>query len=266
MSHGPHRSLRTLLFVAMALTWLTARPQATLASNWIDQRESGPFLCRAEFPLNHIDGLLRDLARLQDDLVRCLGVPPAEEPIELYFFRDKWSYSAYLKKHLPRVPYRRALYVKQDGPGRVYSYRSSEFETDVRHECTHALLHSVLPVVPLWLDEGLAEYFEVPEKQRAYGNPHMDSLMWNLRLGIAPNLEKLEKLGEVSDMSNSQYRDAWAWVHFMFHGPREAHAELGRFLQDFRDNAPPGLLSQRLERRVPGARQQLAAHFKGWKR
>ncbi len=255
-----------LIFAALAFAWPAARPQTAMASNWVDRREFGPFICRAEFPLNRIDGLLRELAHLQEDLVRCLGVPPAEEPIELYFFRDKWSYSAYLKKHLPHVPYRRALYIKQDGPGRVYSYRSSEFEIDVRHECTHALLHSVLPVVPLWLDEGLAEYFEVPEKQRAFDNPHLGGLTWNLRLGIAPNLEKLERMSALSDMGKSQYRDAWAWVHFMFHGPRAAHAELGSFLQDFRENTPPGLLSQRLERRVPGTRQRLVAHFKAWKR
>jgi hypothetical protein len=262
MLHGRHRSLLMLLFAAMTMAW----PHTAMASDWVDQRESGPFLCRAEFPLDRIDGLLHELEKLQADLVRCLGVPPAEEPIELYFFRDKWSYSAYLKKHLPQVPYRRALYVKHNGPGRVYSYRSSEFEIDVRHECTHALLHSVLPVVPLWLDEGLAEYFELPEKQRAFGSPYLNSLAWNLRLGIIPKLENLEKLSAVSDMGKSQYRDAWAWVHFMFHGPREAHAELGRFLQDFRDKSPPGLLSQRLERRIPGARRRLVAHFKGWKR
>jgi hypothetical protein len=43
----------------------------------------------------------------------------------------------------------------------VFAYRGEDFETDLRHECTHALLNAALPVVPLWLDEGLAEYFEV---------------------------------------------------------------------------------------------------------
>ena len=31
------------------------------------------------------------------------------------------------------------------------SYRGKDFETDVRHECTHALLNASLPMVPLWL-------------------------------------------------------------------------------------------------------------------
>ncbi|KKK71132.1 hypothetical protein LCGC14_2917030, partial [marine sediment metagenome] len=146
MLHGRHRFLLTLLLIAPAFApaflGTTARASESPASRWVDQRVSGPFICQAEFSLSRLDGILRELAQLQDDLVRCLGVPPAEEPIELYFFRDKWSYSAYLKKHLPDVPYRRALYVKNDGRGRVYAYRSSQFEIDVRHECTHALLHA----------------------------------------------------------------------------------------------------------------------------
>ncbi|GIT30210.1 MAG: hypothetical protein Ct9H300mP1_22560 [Planctomycetaceae bacterium] len=35
------------------------------------------------------------------------------------------------------------------------------FPEDLRHEFTHGVLHSSLKRVPLWLDEGLAEYFEV---------------------------------------------------------------------------------------------------------
>ena len=38
--------------------------------------------------------------------------------------------------------------------------------TDLRHELTHALLHGVLKDVPLWLDEGLAGFFELPPDAR----------------------------------------------------------------------------------------------------
>ena len=55
------------------------------------------------------------------------------------------------------------------------AYRNPEFGNDLRHECTHALLHAVLPAVPLWLDEGLAKYFEVQRASRAYGHPYLSS-------------------------------------------------------------------------------------------
>ena len=264
-------SIRRLTCSALAFLTLTAltppgRAGNCLAQQWVDARVSGPFVCRAEFPLKGLEGLLEELAQLQDDLVRALGIPPVREPIELYLFRDKQSYSRYLKLHVPNVPYRRALYVKNQGPGMVLAYRSRELDIDLRHECTHALLHAVLPVVPLWLDEGLAEYFEVPPQERAFDNPHLGGLRWNLRLGIVPKLEGLEKKGDLSEMGRAEYRSSWAWVHFMLHGPEEARDELVRFLWDIRMSTPPGLLSQRLQRRIPATQRGLTAHFKSWKR
>ncbi len=266
MLKTPRRTCPTAVLALLAVLIPIGWPRLVVARNWVDERVSGPFVCRAEFPLSSVEGLLRELAQLQDDLVRYLGVPPAQEPIELYLFRNESSYSSYISRHLPNVPYRRALYVKSQGPGKVFAYRSRAFETDVRHECTHALLHAVLPVVPLWLDEGLAEYFEVPVQQRAFDNPHLRGLRWNLRLGMVPRLEGLEQKGGLSDMGRAEYRCSWAWVHFMLHGPKEAHDELVRFLQDLQANTPPGLLSRRLEQRLPKTRQRLAAHFRRWKR
>lgn len=252
-----------IALIALALCSL-ARPAS--AQQWVDSRVCGPFVCRAEFALAPYSALLEQLGQLQDDLVRHLGIPPAEEPVAVYLFRDKNSYRRYLKRHLPGVPYRRALYVKSQQTGRVFAYRSREFETDLRHECTHALLHAVLPVVPLWLDEGLAEYFEVLPRQRAFENPHLGSLKWNLRLGMTPKLEKLERTSSIEDMGKAEYRNAWAWVHFMLHGPREAHQELVEYLRRIRANSPPGLLSERLKQRFKSPRGSLAAHFRTWKR
>ena len=237
-----------------------------LAETWIDWRVAGPFVCRADFPLDGIEGLFDDLARLQNDLVRNLGVPAAKERIELYLFRDQWSYRRFLNRYLAGVPYRRALYVKSGGRGMVFAYRSAQFEVDIRHECTHALLHAVLPMVPLWLDEGLAEYFEVSPSKRAFDNPHLAGVRWCVRLGIVPRLGKLEKEHDLSQMGGSEYRNAWAWTHFMLHGSVEAHDELVRFLADIQASTPPGLLSQRLQRRVPELERRFAAHFKSWKR
>jgi hypothetical protein len=164
------------------------------------------------------------------------------------------------------VPERRALYVKGNGPGKVFVYRHAETEIDVRHEGTHALLHAALPMVPLWLDEGLAEYFEVPPGERAYDNPHRAALGWNLRLGSVAGLKRLEAKRDLAEMSAADYRHAWAWVHFMLHGPPAARRELMAYLADIQARTPPGELSQRLERRVGEPDQRLVQHFKSWKR
>ncbi len=248
-----------------AAAWSVATPSC-LAEGWVDWKVYGPFVCRGEFSLDEWDGLLQELTQIERDLVAYLRVPPAQEPIEIYLFRSKKSYVRYLKRYLPNVPYRRALYVKTEGPGRVFTYRSRQLAIDLRHECTHALLHAALPMVPLWLDEGLAEYFEVPSAKRAFGNPHLESLRWNLRLGSVPRLGKLENKGAVADMNWADYRYAWGWVHFMLHGPVPARQELIQFLGDIHRRSPPGTLSQRLQQRLPGVERRFAAHFKSWKR
>ncbi len=255
--------------VAVALLAACAaagRPRHCDAQGWADLRVSGPFVCRAEFSLAGSEGLLEELTRLQDELVRCLGIPPAPEAIELYLFLNQHTYRRYLQIYLPEVPYRRALYVNIRGRGMVLAYRSRQLEIDVRHECTHALLHAVLPHVPLWLDEGLAEFFELAPPKRAFDSPYLAGLRWNVRHGRVPQLERLETKQHLSQMRRTEYRDAWAWVHFMLLGSREAHAELVGFLEDIRTGAPPGTFSSRLQRRLPQPHRHLAAHFKRWKR
>ena len=106
------RTCSALAFLMLTALAPPGRARNCLAQQWVDARVSGPFVCRAEFPLRGSEGLLEELAQLQDDLVLAVGIPPVREPIELYLFRDKQSYSRYLKRQLPNVPYRRALYVK----------------------------------------------------------------------------------------------------------------------------------------------------------
>jgi hypothetical protein len=237
-----------------------------LAADWTDRREVGPFVCHADFSLQGMEGLFAGLGELQGDLCQTLGIPPAQERIDVYLFGDESSYRRYLKTYFPQLPYRRALFAKLGGPGMVFAYRGKEFETGLRHESTHALLHAALPRVPLWLDEGLAEYFQEPRDKRAYDSRHLSMTRWSARFGIDPSLEKLEKKTDLSQMTSTDYRHAWAWVHFMLHGPAEAHEELARFLGDIRADVPCGRLSQRLALRLENVDRSFCTHFKGWSR
>jgi hypothetical protein len=235
-------------------------------SPWVDWRQAEPFVCRADFRLTGYEPLLVELQELRDQLAQRLTLPTRGEPIELYLFADRANYRRHLGEKYPEAPVRRAMYIKDNGPGQVFAYRSDEFEIDVRHETTHALLHSVLPVVPLWLDEGLAEYFEVPEAKRAYDNPHLANLQWNIRLGLVPKLTTLESRQELSEMGRKEYLFAWAWTHFMLHGPEEAREELLSYLAELQSGVPRQPLSVRLQRRLPGLEKHFARHFRNWRR
>jgi len=250
------------LIVATALAILTVAASVRADNRWPDERQAGQFLCHADFPLAPQQPLLDELSQLQQDLGAKLGAALPSEPIHFFLFQAKGTYQSYMKQYFPRVPYRRALFIKARGPGMVFAFQGTDFEIDVRHECTHALLHTWLPRVPLWLDEGLAEYFEVPREKRVRQNPHHTLVQAAVRLGQMPRLEELESLEKLDDMGRDEYRDAWAWVHFMLHGPREAQEELTRYLDDLHSGSDAGPLSERLRRRLPDVTRQMAEHFR----
>lgn len=232
---------------------------------WYDERTVGPIAVHADYGLADHEAFLDGFGQLQDDLVRTLDIPTARESVHVFLFARKATYLAYLQTYFPRVPYRRALFIKERGPGMVLAYRSPELEVDLRHETTHALLNAVMADVPLWLDEGLAEYFEVPAADRARNTAYVSTLKWQTWIGQLPRLEDLEALDDLSRMGRNEYRHSWAWVHFLLHGPSEARSDLVRYLADLRQRASGPKLSDTLRRRWPDLDQQFAQHFRSWK-
>lgn len=236
------------------------------ADRWPDEYSTGPFVYHADFPLDSQRGMLDSVQTLQQDVPAVLGIDRVREPIHIFLFDQKSTYQRYIRHYFPAVPQRRALFIKERGPGMVFAHNSKELPVDLRHETAHAVLHSVLPMVPLWLDEGLAEYFEVAPDRREFGNPHLKSVRRSSLWGRAPDLKKLEQITELGRMQASHYRDAWAWVHFMLHGPDEARLALQQYLLDVQAHVPPGMLSDRLRRGLRNPERSLVRHFQSWKR
>jgi hypothetical protein len=170
------------------------------------------------------------------------------------------------------VPYRRALYVQSKGSAAVYAFRHPDLAIDLRHECTHALIHASLPGVPLWLDEGLAEYFEMPQEERAFGHPSLAAVRWNLRLGMRRSIESLEAATDLGQMGGVEYRFSWAWVHFMLHGPVAAHRALVQQLAEIGRDGSTAMpmsttpLSSRLRSAIPNLDERMVHHFEKWRR
>ncbi|MCA9234374.1 MAG: hypothetical protein KDA44_02830 [Planctomycetales bacterium] len=263
----PDLSRRELLTIGAgaALLACARKSRAAAGPGWIDRRAYGPFQVAAAFPLTSLDRELSDLGRLQSELQRTLAIRPPRQTVDVYLSADERSHRLLLSSQFPRVPYRRAIYVQSGGRGAVYAFDHRELPIDLRHECTHALLHTDLAMVPLWLDEGLAEYFEPPAAERAFGHPHLRALRWNLRLGMVQSIASLEARHTLADMGAAEYRFAWAWVHFMLHGPIVAHRALTSYLADIRRGNPPGQLSARMAQAIPRAEEQMIRHFKHWR-
>jgi hypothetical protein len=231
---------------------------------WVDERAVGPYLIRSEFALRDVQGLVDDLGDLQSDIERQLNLTCEPGEIQIHLFRSKSGYNNYLSVRVPDGVKRQALFVQGTDAGRVYAYRHgfNGIETDVRHETTHALLHQALPYVPIWIDEGIAEYFEVPPGQRAKHNPHHGELKRAIVFGWRPSIERLEAKRELLDMGGKDYRDAWGIVHYLLHGPPAAQEALSVYLEEIKSGKAPTPLSQHLRKRIPNLEQSIVDHLR----
>lgn len=191
----------------------------------------------------------KEVASHREHVYRELRLPPSNTDVLVYLFDTKENYEQFLNKHYPKLPERRAFFVAQalrKGASEdlmVYTYLNDTIQKDLRHELTHAMLHSVLKGVPIWLDEGLAEYFELPINQNGVNPKHLENLR---QAGVKFDLDRLEKLEEVHQMSPAEYRESWAWVHLMLRSSPQAKQALLSYLQDLRTNPSPGPLRPRL--------------------
>src|SRR5207248_4612398 len=136
----------------------------------------------------------------------------------------------------------------------------------LRHELTHALLHSVLKDVPLWLDEGVAEYYELLPETPAADRRHLEQVRLASGSTRKPDLPHLEELSQVQQMTPAEYREAWAWVHLMLRDTPEAKAVLVGYLQQLRTNPNPGPLGPRLAAVYDAPNEALEKHLAGLER
>jgi len=258
--HWPRLKPNLTTVLILTTTVLLLAGSNAHAQRWPAERAIGDFVCHADFDLAEA-AVLGDLSVLRRDVTATLAAKEVRRPIHLFLFESQPAYQAYLTRHFPEAPYRRALFIKAGGPGMVFAFRGPNFDIDVRHEATHAVIHSYLPTLPLWLDEGLAEYFEVAPSDQATNNPHLFAVQWNIRHAGVKKLEQLEKLTALNQMQSVDYRHSWAWVHFMLHGPPAAKEELNSYLQALHDKVPTAPLSRRLRHRFPDLDRQLVQHF-----
>ena len=114
----------------------------------------------SDFDLPSHHRLLDELVAQRGDLNRRLGLPSSDEPIHVYLFENEDRFKGFMKLYHPDFPDRRAFFIETDTKLSVYAHWGNRVGEDLRHEITHGYLHSTVPNLPLWLDEGLAEFYE----------------------------------------------------------------------------------------------------------
>lgn len=226
------------------------------------QTPVGQLVFHSDFELPHDHRLVRELTLEREDICSTLGIATNNEPIEVYLFRDADRYREYLLRNFPSVPSRRAFFLETDTRLAVYAHWSDRVAEDLRHEVAHGYLHSALPNLPLWIDEGLAEYFEVPRGLAGLNQPHVELLSDSITHDSwKPNLKRLESLTDSGQMDQRDYAESWAWVYFMLHSPPERRELLTGYLADLRAKGAAAPLSARLAELDLAPQQPLAKYI-----
>jgi len=202
---------------------------------------------------------LRCLQALERDMKQHLGFTPRldADPVEIYVLDDRNAFAHFLKFYYPELPPRRAFFLAQGTQRVVYTYSSPRLEEDLRHEATHALLHGSFGDLALWLDEGLAEYFETDLAQPGAERERVDHITQDLAEGWSPSLPRLESLSDIRQMTPRDYREAWAWVHLFLNNSQSEKEVLLASLASFHE-APDKL---RLEEKG-ATTERLLTHIK----
>ena len=263
--HRPSRRRRRTIALWAIPILLSSASCATLSDHGQPlvptryQIRTGPFIIFSNLPMTDDPPAVRCLQALERDMNKHLDFRHRldEDPVEIYVLDDRNAFSHFLRFYYPELPPRRAFFLAQGSQRVVYTYSSPRLEEDLRHEASHALLRGSFGDLPLWLDEGLAEYFETDLAQPGAERERIDHFADDLAGGWSPSLPRLESLSDIRQMTPRDYREAWAWVHLFLNGSSSEKTILLTSLSQ--SNEAPNKL--RLEDRG-ATNERLLAHMK----
>lgn len=195
-------------------------------------RDSLVFHTNFYFPRRH--RLVEELLAGRSKIESTLGLTPSDETIHIFLFQDQEKFRQFMRQRHPSFPDRRAFFLQSSTNLLVYAHWNSRVAEDLRHEVTHAYIHSVIPDVPLWLDEGIAEYFENPMADQGLNRTHLEHLIAEHEAGRwQPDLAHLASIQQPDEMSLLNYAESWLWIHFMIHHSDRTQGLLQSHLQQW---------------------------------
>jgi hypothetical protein len=109
----------------------------------------------------------------------------------------------------------------------------------VRHEGLHQYMGGILTEIPIWFNEGMAEYYESAEykggrwQTGVVRKDHLETLTsksnWELKDFLStPQPEFMKR-------ADHAYAQSWAFVHFLRHSDRKNKQLFGKFFESFRE-------------------------------
>jgi tetratricopeptide (TPR) repeat protein len=242
------RAALVVCLVLAALTALVAPAPASAAPRWSRLRTPNFVLIGegGDRPLREVAERLEQFrevfARLFPSTRQAM---PA--PIVVYVFPSEKAYQPFMPlyngKRVDVAGYFQATagayYITLDAQAGSRGYPV------IFHEYVHLLTGNALADVPVWFNEGLAEYYETYEMSGRQANlgKFNESHVHSLRERFIP-LAELLAVDHTSSMYNEGdrrgifYAESWALVHYLLIGNPERRGQLTTFLQKYADGTP----------------------------
>lgn len=250
--------LRLLTCLAVLLTCRNALSDD--AQEWAVYQKTESIELFAEFSVD-VPRIVAQLDSVRSEFQQLFGLSVDQGNVQLILFKSPGSYRAYLQHKIPEARHRRAIFYRNGDVYQVYAYRHADLIEDIRHEYAHALLHHALPYVPLWIDEGIAEFIEDQPADRE-NSARLSGMKWRCRSGWQPNLNQLEKIPSASSMTSAHYRDSWAWIHYLVNESDTTRGLLRDYLQAISAGEAPGAFTEWAPQRDTLVVKRVGSYFR----
>jgi tetratricopeptide (TPR) repeat protein len=235
----------------IAAALLVACLPAIASAKWIRLRTEH-FVFIGDASEGDIRRVAQKLDEFRDALTRALGGGATKSPVPtvVVVFRSDSSFTPY-KPHFQGHPIELAG-VFQDGDDASYIAINAEaIDVALRtifHEYTHFLVGNTAGIVPVWMNEGLAELYATFEERGGRSamlgvpNPLHLELLRGTSLMPLRELMAVDHASAVYNEGNRRgvfYAQSWALMHYLTLGNQARTPQLHTYLAALRHGEPP---------------------------
>ncbi len=253
------RSLVAPLLTLAAIAAI-AVPVAAAARDLPSPKETWIELRTADFTLYSNAGerkareIGEDLERLRDALGQLAPglVLSSPVPTSIFVFKDASSFQPYARSYNSKVVDKGGYFLGRQ-LGNYVAVNADQHGQErevIYHEYIHYLLRNNVATLPLWLHEGLAEYYstlEVSQGEARVGLAPAQHVQWLRQHPLLP-LATLFAVDEHSPEYNETarsggfYAESWLLVHYLISGNPARRQEAAELLRLAQTGTPPDRL------------------------